>query len=85
MSDTIYYKIYYMKNKGYVTIVCLQDFDECDYRASNFLTNKFGDHLIFFDELDAIKWLNTNIKPDKIDFKYKDKDDRNFVDFYKED
>jgi len=66
-----------------LTIVCLQEFDECDYIQSKFLTNSEGDQLVFdecmCDEDDnevkgkdiAKEWLNENIKAEHIDFEYR--------------
>jgi hypothetical protein len=70
MSD-VYYKIYYMQNKDYVTVVCMQRFDEDDYNGEHFFKNKKGDILKFYKENDAIEWLLDNVREDKIDPEYK--------------
>jgi hypothetical protein len=69
MSD-VYYKIYQMNN-GLLTIVCLQDFDECDYDQDRFFTDYWNNQFKFSREKAAEDWLNRNIKPQLIDPKHR--------------
>jgi len=71
MSDEVYYKIYYLDRKDYVTIVCLQDFDEYDYIQEHFFKDENGEVLKFYNEQEAIQWLTDNVKEDSIDPEYK--------------
>ena len=70
LEDEVYYRIYYFEPKDYVTIVCMQWFDESDYIKENFYTDRFQNVLSFRTGDDAKQWLNINIQHDKIDPKY---------------
>jgi hypothetical protein len=70
LLDKVYYRVYYFAARDYITIVCMQDFDESDYTQENFLLDKFGYKLRFECEDEAIKWLNENVKTEKIDPEY---------------
>lgn len=75
MATDVYYKI--MKtDEDLLTVVCLQWFDEYDYDQEDFFTSDDGDQLQFWDfegetyvngREKAIKWLNENVKLEKID------------------
>ena len=71
LEDEVYYKIYYYEPEDYVTIVCMQWFDEKDYTQENFYTDQYGDAYLFRSIKDAQWWLNKHIQNDKIDPKYK--------------
>lgn len=66
MFHGVYYKVYALKS-GFVTVVCLQDFDEPDYVASSFFKDDDGDDLVFFEESGAIDWVHEHIKYELID------------------
>lgn len=69
MSDNeIYYKLFHSKN-GYLTIICLQWFDEFDYDKSRFYKENDAD-LVFNSEEKAIEYLNSNFEKVDIDPKY---------------
>ena len=38
--DEIYYRILFSPRDGTIDIVCMQDFDECDYDHSRYLTTQ---------------------------------------------
>lgn len=71
MWDEIYYRIYYYNREDHITVVTLQEFDECDYIQENFLSDEHGNKLKFQTEELAIGWLNDNVKPEKIDSEYR--------------
>ena len=73
MDNEVYYKIYYNENKDYVTVVCMQWFDEGDYYEEHFFKDGNGESLKFYDEYEAIQWLNNNVLDDKINPEYKNK------------
>lgn len=64
----IYYKLYNSRN-GYVTIICLQWFDEFDYKEEKFV-RKNGKVLSFATEEKAISYLNENFNKEDIDPEY---------------
>jgi hypothetical protein len=67
-ENEVYYKLFHSKN-GYLTIVCLQWFDEFDYDKSRFYKED-GDDLIFSKEQFAIEYLNLNFEREDIDPEY---------------
>ncbi len=67
MND-IYYKLFHSKN-GYLTIICLQWFDEFDYDQSRFYKEN-DQHLIFDEKEKAIRYLNLNFERNDIDPEY---------------
>lgn len=68
----VYYRIYQSERIDLkLTVVCMQDFDECDYYEDRFMTDEDGYRLRFDYEEDAIKWLNQNVKPEMIDDDYR--------------
>lgn len=68
MNDLYYKLIRSNKNEEWLTVVCMQWFDENDYEQSRFLRAKGTDDILRFDdEKDAIKFLNDNIKIENID------------------
>jgi hypothetical protein len=71
MSGEVYYKIYYYEPKNYITVVCIQWFDEGDYIENNFLKDENGKILKFYNENEAIDWMLKYIKEDKIDPGYR--------------
>ena len=72
--DDCYYKIYLASRlEPKLTIVCMQWFDEDNYYSERFLKDRVsGDILKFDSEEEAKRWLNINIKPEKIDPEYVD-------------
>jgi superfamily I DNA and RNA helicase len=67
----VYYKIYKSESlNGKLTILTMQDFDECDYLEKRFLKDKEGNILRFDNEKEAIQWLLDNIKEELIDPEY---------------
>ncbi len=69
MSD-VYYKLYKSTRHG-MTIVCMQDFDECDYYQDQFVVDIMGRPYQFDNEQDAITRLNQWYKPEQIDPEYR--------------
>ena len=69
-EDNVYYKVYYVEHKNYVTVVCLQSFDECDYLEGNFFKDEYGDVIVWSNEDQAIEWLLNNVKEQWIDPDY---------------
>jgi len=69
----VYYKVYYLEKEGYVTVVCMQCFDEGDYTEEYFFKDEEGNVLKFEWENDAIKWIIDNIEDSKIDPAYRHK------------
>lgn len=67
-ENGIYYKLYNCKN-GYVTIACLQWFDELDYNEKKFV-RKNEEVLSFITEEKAISYLNENFNKEDIDPEY---------------
>lgn len=67
MND-IYYKLFHSKN-GYLTIICLQWFDEVDYDKNRFYKENDVE-LIFDTEEKAIQYLNLNFEKEDIDPEY---------------
>lgn len=68
----VYYRIFQLDDDK-LTVVCMQEFDECDYDQDRFMTEGgVRNYKLFFrDEEDAIKWLNENVKEEYVDSKYK--------------
>lgn len=54
-----------------MTVVCMQDFDECDYHQSQFVVDIMGRPYQFDNEQDAITRLNQWYKPEQIDPEYR--------------
>lgn len=73
MPNQVYYRVYYFEARDYITVVSMQDFDERDYTQDNFLTDVHGYKLRFECEDEAIKWINENVKPEKINPEYRKK------------
>ena len=67
----VYYKIYYYEPKDYVTVVCMQWFDEHDYIKDHFLKDENGRIFQFNNKEKAIEWVIDNINEDKINPEYK--------------
>lgn len=67
--NEVYYKLFHCK-EGYLTIVCLQWFDEFDYDKSRFYKEDEND-LIFDEEEKAIQYLNVNFAKEDIDPEYR--------------
>jgi len=65
-QDGVYYRLY-QPNDGYITVVTLQYFDECDYHDHKFVKNSDGERYWFEDEDDAIAQLNEWYEQDQID------------------
>ena len=70
-NSDVYYKIYYLERKDYVTVVTMQWFDEGDYTEDHFFKDDQGKILKFDYEHEAIQWLKDNIAEDKLDPEYK--------------
>lgn len=70
-GDDVYYKIYKVKDTGQLTVVCMQWFDEYDYKEDLFFTDEDGDHLKFFSEKEAQQWLIDNVHSHLIDPEYR--------------
>jgi hypothetical protein len=69
--DEVYYRIYYLDREDYITIVCMQDFDEYDYHQHHFYTNPdTGEKYKFDNEEEAIQFLNSNFQKEYIDPEY---------------
>lgn len=71
MASEIYWRIYLSSRNEKFTVVCMQNFDEYDYYQDKFMTDEYGDKLIFYTEKEAIGWLNENVKEEYIDSEYK--------------
>jgi len=69
MSDE-YYKLYKSSKHG-MTIVCMQDFDECDYHQDRFVIDSNGRVHQFDTEDEAKVKLNLWYKPEEIDPEYR--------------
>lgn len=67
----VYFKLILGYN-GFITVVCLQDFDEYDYDQSRFVRNSKNEIHIFESETKAVKKLNEWFKQEEIDEKYRD-------------
>lgn len=67
MSSPIYYKLLLNRNHK-MTVVCLQDFDECDYDQKKFYGHP--NPMIFDTEEEAVVFLNENFKSENIDYEY---------------
>ena len=77
--DGIYYRLYNCR-EGYVTVVCMQSFDEYDYKQEKF-ARKNGKILCFDSEEKAISYLNDNYDKEDIDpeyFRAKEKSGKDF-------
>lgn len=80
MHDSLYYCIIRNNNPTssidgsspvVLSVVTMQDHDECDYDQSRFLCKKGTDKRHYFDSKEeAIQFLNDNIKPEFIDPEY---------------
>jgi hypothetical protein len=68
--DPVYYRLY-LNKKGYVTVLCMQSFDEYDYSDNRFVRNSQGEKHKFDTEAEAIKQLNEWFKIDEIDPEYR--------------
>lgn len=64
--EDVYYKIL-LTNYNKLAVVCLQDFDECDYNSDKFIKDDNDSHRTFYTKHDAREWLNENIKREHID------------------
>lgn len=72
--DEVYYKIYKSERKDWqLVVLCMQWFDEDDYYQDRFMKDKDGNALKFESEIEAIIWLNDNIKPEMIASEYRNK------------
>jgi len=65
--EDVYYKVYYLIDKGYFTVVTMQWFDENDYNQELFEKDEFGSPLEFDSEVEAEEWMNKHIKVEYID------------------
>jgi hypothetical protein len=68
-QNDVYYRLLYLNDE--VTIVCMQDFDEYDYDENKFIKDEKGEWFKFDTEEAAEVWLNTHVKRNKIDPKYR--------------
>lgn len=68
-NNEIYYKLYNSRD-GYVTICCMQWFDEYDYDETRFISDSENNVLIFSSEKEAITYLNDNFDKEDIDPEY---------------
>lgn len=73
MDNDVYYRLIRShRNDEWLTVVCMQWFDENDYDQSKFLRAKGTDEVLMFStEEKAIKFLNDNIKPENVDPEYR--------------
>ena len=62
----VYYKLL-RKREGFVTVICLQDFDELDYNHNHIIKNSDGKEHTFDTEDLAIKFLNDKFEIKEID------------------
>lgn len=71
-DNEVYYKLYNVthNHENYITVVCLQWFDESDYNENAFHEEN-GKVLIFETEKEAVIYLNDNFEINDIDPKYK--------------
>ncbi len=77
MSE-VYYKLYKSSRHG-MTIVCMQDFDECDYHQDRFVRDS-NDRVHQFDTEDEAKVkLNQWYKPEEIDPEYRNSTSNDLV------
>jgi len=67
--NEVYYKLYLNRDQK-VTVVCMQDFDECDYNPVKFFRNPDGGTTIFETEEEAVIYLNEHFRPEVIDPDY---------------
>lgn len=67
-GNEVYYKLY--NYNGYLTIVCLQWFDEFDYNEDAFYEED-GKVLVFETEKEAVNYLNENFERENIDPEYR--------------
>lgn len=65
MCSDYYFKIYLYKGK--LSVVNLSYIDESDYEESCFVRNEDGTELRFYDEDEAVKYLNDNFQAQFID------------------
>lgn len=70
MSD-VYYRIYLSSKDDKFHVVCMQYFDEYNYDEDKFMTDEYGERLMFDTEDEAIQWMNENMKPEFIVDEYK--------------
>jgi hypothetical protein len=71
-NDSVYYKIF-LNRDDYVTIVCLQDFDEDDYKQDRFFKIEVdGEQMCvaFYSEEKAKIYLNEKFQRQFIDPEY---------------
>ena len=72
MSSDVYYKLYKSeRDGGFITIVCMQWFDEPDYHEWRFVKDSSGAVHAFAEEEEAIKKLNEWYQQDEIDPEYR--------------
>jgi hypothetical protein len=72
-SNEPQYGVYYrllLNCDELITVICMQDFDECDYDRNRYVKNKDGVAYYFMDEKDAVKQLNIWYKQSEIDPEY---------------
>ena len=71
-GNDVYWRLYKStRADGFMTVVCMQWFDEHDYSPQNFVRNESGDVYYFLDEEEAIKHLNEWYEPHQIDPEYR--------------
>lgn len=69
--NEVYYRIYYVDREDYVTVVCMENFDENDYHQHHFYSSIItGEKYKFDNESDAIYFLNENFLKKYIDPQY---------------
>jgi len=72
MSGDVYWKLYKSsRGNGFITVICLQWFDENDYYEDRFIKNSQDEIHVFETEEMAIEKLNEWYKPDEIDPEYR--------------
>jgi hypothetical protein len=83
-DESVYYKIYYYEPKDYVTVICMQWFDERHYIEHNFYVDKNNKPYKFDTEDEAIDWLNNNVISEKIDPHYRSVSKEVFNGYYQQ-
>lgn len=63
----VYHRVMLLRS-GQLGVVCLQDFDECDYDRSRFVhDDESGEPYYWISEQDAREWLAASFQRDAID------------------
>lgn len=71
VGNEVYYKIIKAYDRDWLTIACLQWFDELDVDEDRYFKDDDGNVLQFDSEDGAKEWLNSHVKPQHIDPDYR--------------